>query len=109
MTTMTLTIPDNLAKSLPQCDEATLLEIFKKGLAQYQAEKGLESYLPYLQTDNVIAASHQAKEKSRATIEDQGFTRCFFFNIPGSSFCAQKLEPRIEFIEYHRVPQRISL
>jgi len=29
-----------------------------------------------------------------------------FFNIRGSSFCAQKLEPRIEFTEGHRVPQR---
>jgi len=79
MTTMTLTIPDNLAKSLPQCDEATMLEIFKKGLSQYQAEKGLEAYLPYLQTDNLIAASHQAKEKSHATIEDQGFSAIALF------------------------------
>jgi hypothetical protein len=75
----TLTIPDNLAKSLPEYDEATLLDIFKKGLAQYQAEKGLEAYLPYLQTDNLIAASHQAKEKSHATIEDQGFSAIALF------------------------------
>jgi hypothetical protein len=70
MTTMTLTIPDELATSLHQCDEAALLEILKKGLAQHQAEKGLEACFPYLQTDNLIAASHQAKEKSRATIEN---------------------------------------
>ncbi len=86
MTTMTLTIPDNLAKSLPQCDEATMLDIFKKGFAQYQAEKGLEAFLPYLQTDNLIAASHQAKEKSRATIKDQGFSA-----IRGLSFLKKNL------------------
>lgn len=35
----TLTIPDHLTKSLSQCNEVTLLEIFKKGLVQYQQEK----------------------------------------------------------------------
>jgi hypothetical protein len=79
MTTMSLNIPDDLAKSLPLCEEATLLEILQKGLAQYQAEQGLEAYLPYLQTENLIAASHQAKEHSRATIEDQGFSAIALF------------------------------
>ncbi|RKZ52419.1 MAG: hypothetical protein DRR16_10615 [Candidatus Parabeggiatoa sp. nov. 3] len=32
-------------------------------------------------------------------------TALFFFNIRGSSFCAQKLEPRIEYTEQHRVTQ----
>ncbi len=79
MTSMNFNIPDELVKPLTRCDEATLLEILQKGFAQYQAEQGLKAYLPDLQTENIIAASHKAKEHSRATIEDQGFSAIALF------------------------------
>ncbi len=79
MTTMNLNIPDEFVKRLTQCDEATLLEILQKGFAQYQAEQSLKAYLPDLQTENIIAASHKAKEHSHATIEDQRFSAIALF------------------------------
>ena len=71
MTTVTLTIPDELAEELRALDPAVLIEILRKGLTQYQADQAFGQYLHQMQTDDVVAASHQAKERSHAIIEDQ--------------------------------------
>ena len=73
MATITLTVPDEVAEELRTLDPTALVEILQKGLAQYQADQTFEKYLHQMQTDDVVAASHQAKERSHAIIEDQGF------------------------------------
>ena len=73
MMTITLTVPDELAKDLRTLDPTVLTEILQKGLAQYQAEQAFGEHLRQMQTDDIAAASHQAKERSHAIIEDQGF------------------------------------
>lgn len=73
MATIALTVSDELAKDLHTLDPTALAEILRKGLAQYQAEQTFGEHLRQMQTDDVVAASHQAKERSRAIIEDQGF------------------------------------
>ncbi len=68
MTTITLTVPDELAATLRALDTGALREILKLGLAQYQADRTLETYLPLLKTDNIIAAAHQTKVHSQSMI-----------------------------------------
>jgi hypothetical protein len=72
MVTVTLEVPDELAKKLHTLDPVTLTGVLQRGLAQYEAEQALDTYLPRMQTDDVVAASHKAKERSHAIIEDQG-------------------------------------
>jgi len=72
MATVTLEVPDELAKKLCTLDPATLTDVLQRGLIQYEAEQTLDTYLPRMQTDDVVAASHQAKERSHVIIEDQG-------------------------------------
>ncbi len=74
MATITLTVPDALAEELHSLDSTELTEVVRKGLAQRRAEQMLGEHLRQMQTDDVVAASHQAKERSHAIIEDQGFT-----------------------------------
>ncbi len=73
MTTITLTVPEELAEKLDSLDQTGLVEILQKGLAQHQAEQTFGEYLRQMQTDDVLAATHQAKKRSHAIIEDQGF------------------------------------
>ena len=73
MATITLTIPDELANELRTLDPADLTTVLREGLARYQTEQLLEEHLRQMQTDDVVAATHQAKERSHAIIEDQGF------------------------------------
>ena len=72
MVTVTLKVPDELADKLHTLDPATLTDILQRGLAQYEAEQGLDTYLLHMQTDDVVAATHKAKERSHVIIEDQG-------------------------------------
>ena len=68
MATITLTIPDELARKLRALDAASLADVLQKGLAQREAARTLDERLRYMQTDDVIAASHRAKEHSDTSI-----------------------------------------
>lgn len=72
MATITLQIPDELAEKLRALDAATLTDVLQRGLAQYEAGWALDEHLQYMLTDDVVAASHRAKELSHVIIEDQG-------------------------------------
>jgi len=72
MVTLTLQVSDELAEKIRAFDATMLTDILQKGLAQYEAEQTLNNHLQRMQTDDVIAASHKAKESSHSTIQDQG-------------------------------------
>lgn len=72
MATITLTVPSGLAEELRPLDPAVLTEVLQKGLAQYRSERLLQDHLREMQTDDVVSATHRAKERSHVIIEDQG-------------------------------------
>ncbi len=73
MATITLQVPNELAEKLRSLNAATLTDVLQMGLAQCEAGWALDEHLQHMQTDNVVAASHRAKELSHVIIEDQGF------------------------------------
>lgn len=50
-----------------ECEREILLE-------RRERVKNLSDYLPYMQNNDVLAATEQAKIKARALLEDQGIT-----------------------------------
>lgn len=77
MRTITIEIPEELATKLEALDSASMLQVLERGLNVYETEqistrKSLKDYLKYMQTDDIIGATRQAKEESQALLEDQG-------------------------------------
>ena len=71
MATITTTIPDDLARDLAVLDPAALSKVLRMGLAEYRAEQQFREHLRQMQADDIIAASHKAKERSHEIVEDQ--------------------------------------
>jgi hypothetical protein len=77
MRTITIKVPEELAIKLEALDSASMLQVLERGLKVYETEqistrKSLKDYLKYMQTDDIIGATRQAKEESQALLEDQG-------------------------------------
>ena len=77
MRTVTMQVPEELAIKLEALDSASVLQVLERGLKVYETEqisikKSLKDYLKYMQTDDIIGATRQAKEESQALLEDQG-------------------------------------
>jgi len=77
MRTVTMQVPEELAIKLEALDSASILQVLERDLKVYETEqistkKSLKDYLKYMQTDDIIGATRQAKEESQALLEDQG-------------------------------------
>ena len=76
MRTITIEVPEELAIKLEALDPASMLQVLERGLKVYETErvstKSLKDYLKYMQTDDIIGATRQAKEEGQALLEDQG-------------------------------------
>ena len=73
MKQITIELPEDLANRLEVLSPEALAETIELGL-RAQARSKLEDYLSYMQTDDILAATHRAKEESWALLADQGLT-----------------------------------
>ncbi len=72
---ITLEIREDLAEELTALEQKALEKVIEEGLKAYRQgiwRDRLEDYLPYMKTDDVLAAAHEAKKEAYQLLIDQG-------------------------------------
>ena len=72
---ITLELREDLAKELSALNQEALEKVIEEGLKAYRQgtwHDRLEDYLPYMQTEDVLAAAHEAKKEAYQLLIDQG-------------------------------------